>query len=307
MLYLLHGYNGDQDYFKGLYDLAGVMDELITSGQIQPMIVATPNATNNLGGSFYTNSPEFNGQSYAGRMQDFITNEVVHVVDSVFNTKTDRLHRGLAGHSMGGYGAVKLAMLRNDLFGSAASMSGVLVMQGVLPMLPVVFAENGFTPGDTAAFYRITPGPGKRLTDMMFAMASAFSPHDPANPDTSVAHRFTTNQFAGYVDLPFNVLGEIDSTVWMNHWMTNDVTAIFASGAAGVFDSTALYFDAGDHDDLGLNQQAAIFDELVTGAGKTHTFQIYSGFDDFYAADHVSMISERVKEVAKFSDRAFNR
>jgi pimeloyl-ACP methyl ester carboxylesterase len=317
VLYLLHGYGGNHNYFRGLYDLADLMDELINSNQIDPMIVVTPNATNKLGGSFYTNSPDFgSGQSYAGRMQDFITDEVIHVIDSVFNTQPDRQHRGVAGHSMGGYGAVKLAILRNDLFASAASMSGPLTFWGSYPtdssfagifaLIPAVFQENGFTPGDTAAFYRITPSPQKRLTSMMFAMASAFSPHDPANTDTSYAHYFDADPGTEHVDLPFDVNGQLAPSIW-NLWMTNDVAAIF-NVMYGVFDSTALYVDCGNQDDLYLHIHAQIFNQLALSKGVTDiVYRPYSGFEDFYAADHTTLIAERIKEVAKFHNAAFNQ
>lgn len=315
VVYLLHGYGGNHNYFKGLYGLSEVMDELINSGQVSPMIVVTPNAINNLGGSFYTNSPDFGtGQSYAGRMQDFITDEVVHIVDSVYNTMPIRTERGIAGHSMGGYGAVKLAMLRNDLFGAAASMSGPLTFWGTYPadtsfpgimaLMPAMFAENGFTPGDPATFYRITPGTGKRVTNMMFAMGAAFTPHDQANADTSYAHRFNTNQFAGYIDLPFDVNGQLVSSVW-DIWRANDVLTIFATGGAGVFDSTALYIDAGDADDLGLQYHARIFHGALGLI--PHTYEEYPGFNNDLQADHTTLISERLKKVAKFYSDYFNR
>jgi S-formylglutathione hydrolase FrmB len=324
-LYLLHGYGGDHEYFKGLFNIGDIMDELITSGQIKPMIIAMPNATNNLGGSFYTDSYEpGTNQVYAGRMQYFITDEVVHVVDSLFNTKKDREHRGIAGHSMGGYGALKLAMLRNDLFGSASSMSGPIDFWGKYPdttflgiasLMPAVFQENQFIPGDTAAFYAISPGSGKRITNFMFAMASAFTPHDPTNPDTSYMHRFTTGQFSGALDLPFDVNGRlaVDSTaaypipLW-SKWMANDVTAILTQLPAGFLSSTDIYVDAGDHDDLYMQYQALVF-SAVAAATNPRTFysEIYSGSSGFYAADHMSMISERLKKVVKFHNVTFNR
>jgi pimeloyl-ACP methyl ester carboxylesterase len=321
VLYLLHGYGGSHTYFKGLYDLGDVMDELINSGQIEPMIVATPNATNNLGGSFYTNSDTIaDGRSFAGHMQDFITNEVVHIVDSVFNTIPDRAHRGIAGHSMGGYGALKLAMLRNDMFGSAASMSAPLAFwgsnpvspdfDGILEFLPVMFGENGFNPldtviaGDTAAFYRITPGPGKRITNMMFAMGAAFSPHDPADTDTSYSHYFNTGLFDGRIDLPFDVRGQLVDAVWIE-WMANDVTSLFALGLGGVFDSTALYVDAGTDDDLVLDIQAQIFAQVAGAA--LDQFEIYPGVPNLYPASHTGLIHERLKKVVKFHDGAFGQ
>jgi S-formylglutathione hydrolase FrmB len=296
------------------------MDEMISSGQIDPMIVVTPNATNNLGGGFYTNSPVMsNGRYYGGRMQDFVADEVVHIIDSVYNTIPNRAHRGISGHSMGGYGAVRLALQRNELFGSVSSMSAPLafagqgtsdtaLFNGLWELMPMVYFENGFTPGNVSAFYNITPAPSKRLTSMMFAMAAAFSPRDPTDPDTNYAHRFSTRGFAGYIKLPFDVNGQLVSSIWDSLWMANDVTAmlLMQPGLLGVFDSTALYVDAGAEDDLGLNYHAQVF-AGVAGAA-VDQFEIYPGIGGgLYPADHFALISERLKKVAKFHDNAFGQ
>lgn len=319
VLYLLHGYGGDDTYYKGLYSVGNILDDMINSGEIQPMIVVTPDASNQFGGSFYTNSPEVGGRSFAGNMESFVTTDVVDYVDSTYYTLADRHHRGISGHSMGGYGAVKLAMLHNNLFGSASSMSGPLAFWGGMPydssftglfeLINYVFAENGGAPNDTLdTFHRITPGPGKRLTNMMFAMASAFSPHDPANPDHTYAHFYRTIMSTGYVDLPFDSSGAPVIAVWQN-WMANDVAAIAASGLAGVFapDSTPLYIDAGDRDDLGFQFQAQAFDSLLTLSGISHTFAIYSGGGGPYIADHTMLIATRIREVLKFHNEVFKR
>jgi len=309
VLYLLHGYGGDHTYFKGLFDVGSIMDELISTGEIEPMIIVTPNATNNLGGSFYTNSPDFGtGQSYAGRMQDFITEEVVAIIDSVYNTVADRAHRGVAGHSMGGYGAIKLAMLRNDMFGSASVMSAPLMFQPrgltdttLMALMPGVWQENGFAPGDTAAFYRITPGTGKRLTNMMFALAVSFSPHNPVDPDTSFAHRFAALGFVGYADLPFDVNGQVAPSVWA-YWLANDIATIYDSMYT-VFDNTPLYVDCGQVDQLLFQGQASAFYRVASAS--IDEFEIYPSIDDLYAADHTTLIAERLRRVLSFHDNAF--
>ncbi len=317
VLYLLHGYGGDHTLFKGVFGLAETVDELVNSGQIEPMIVVTPDASNKLGGSFYTNSyiPD-SSQSFSGLFQDYITNEVVPLIDSIFHTIADRQHRGIAGHSMGGYGAVKIGMLRNDLFSSVASMSGHLAFMGAYPdesnpyalglltLMPAMQAENGFVPGDLTSFYSIAPGPGKDLTNMMFAMAAAFTPHDPADPDTTYAHVFTVAGFTGHVDLPFDVNGELVMPLW-NLWMAHDITALFSAGYGAVFDNTDLYIDCGEQDDLLLQYQALVFADSAGAA--IDQFEIYSGFEDIFDPDHSTFVAERLREVIKFHDSSFNQ
>jgi S-formylglutathione hydrolase FrmB len=57
---------------------------------------------------------------------DYIRRDVVHYVDSTYRTMADRDHRGIAGLSMGGYGAVSLALEYPGVWSAAASHSGVL-------------------------------------------------------------------------------------------------------------------------------------------------------------------------------------
>lgn len=57
---------------------------------------------------------------------DYIARDLVSYVDSHYRTISDRRHRGIAGLSMGGYGAMTLALAYPDVFGAAASHSGVL-------------------------------------------------------------------------------------------------------------------------------------------------------------------------------------
>ncbi|MBA3557623.1 MAG: prolyl oligopeptidase family serine peptidase [Gemmatimonadaceae bacterium] len=76
---------------------------------------------------------------------DYIARDLVAHVDSTYRTIPDRSHRGIAGLSMGGYGAVALALQYPDVFAAAASHSGVLspLYGGPRPFsLPVRYATD---------------------------------------------------------------------------------------------------------------------------------------------------------------------
>lgn len=60
------------------------------------------------------------------RYESYLVHDVVSFVDSAYRTLRDRKHRGLGGLSMGGYGAVAIALSHPDLFSAAVSHSGVL-------------------------------------------------------------------------------------------------------------------------------------------------------------------------------------
>ena len=57
---------------------------------------------------------------------DYIARDLVSYIDAHYRTRADRAHRGIAGLSMGGYGAVTLAVGYPDVFSAAASHSGVV-------------------------------------------------------------------------------------------------------------------------------------------------------------------------------------
>lgn len=60
------------------------------------------------------------------RYDEYIARDVVRYVDSTYRTRADRNNRGIGGLSMGGYGAISLALRFPEVFGAAASHSGVV-------------------------------------------------------------------------------------------------------------------------------------------------------------------------------------
>lgn len=120
-LYLLHGYSSrPAAWVKGEYQemhLQAEMDSLIAKGIAKEMIVVVPNGRNAYLGSFYSNSV------VSGNWEDFVYRDVVQYVDGKYRTLARSSSRGIAGHSMGGYGAFMLAMKHPDVFGAVYSMS----------------------------------------------------------------------------------------------------------------------------------------------------------------------------------------
>lgn len=136
--YYLHGLSGSESDWMSLADIDIVADSLIARG-MPPLILVMPDGDD----GWYTNwvvqrgyeecaRNAANGRAAATfcvetpRYDDYIAGDLVRHVDSTYRTLSDRRHRGIAGLSMGGYGAVMLALSHPDLFGAAASHSGVL-------------------------------------------------------------------------------------------------------------------------------------------------------------------------------------
>ncbi len=102
VLYLLHGFTGSPESWTGNsydgFNIQKTMDMLIEYGWAQEMIIVMPDAHNVYQGSWYVDSPA------TGNWETFITQELIQYVDTHYRTIPDRRSRGIAGHSMGGWG-----------------------------------------------------------------------------------------------------------------------------------------------------------------------------------------------------------
>jgi S-formylglutathione hydrolase FrmB len=112
VLYLLHGYGGNAKTWIGIKpNLPQIADE-------KGMIFVCPDGKN----SWYWDSPL--NPSY--RYETFISSELVKYIDEHYKTIADRKGRAITGLSMGGHGALWLAIRHQDVFGAAGSTSGGL-------------------------------------------------------------------------------------------------------------------------------------------------------------------------------------
>ncbi|MEA2278679.1 MAG: hypothetical protein QOC78_3639 [Solirubrobacteraceae bacterium] len=121
VLYLLHPPRGRPDDYVTRGDLDYAADTLIARHAIQPMLLVIPDGRT----ARFGDDTEW-ANADAGRYEDFVV-DVVHQVDARFATRADRAHRGIAGLSEGGYGALNIALHRLDLFSVAQSWSGYFV------------------------------------------------------------------------------------------------------------------------------------------------------------------------------------
>ncbi|ADV81184.1 alpha/beta hydrolase [Terriglobus saanensis] len=140
-VYLPAGYDGSQkrypviyflpspfDNFRAIFDSMGaqaVLDRAIADGTIGKFLFVTVDMTTPLGSSWYVNS------SATGNWEDFMVQELVPYVDANFRTLPTRDSRGIAGHFMGGYGAIRFGMKYPQIFGSVYALHPVGTGSGV--------------------------------------------------------------------------------------------------------------------------------------------------------------------------------
>ncbi len=118
VLYFLHGLNENEMRWstRGQTDIK--LDKMIAESKLGEFIVAVPFGAV----SFYTNK-----RNGAEPWEDAIVTEFIPHIESSYRVNATRNTRGISGISMGGYGALKIAMKHPDIFGSVSAHSAVLL------------------------------------------------------------------------------------------------------------------------------------------------------------------------------------
>ena len=119
VVYVLHGTGDSERSYPKAGRVEATMDALIASGAIVPMIVVMPDARR----SWYVNSAEVGG---AGDYETAIVRDLTRHIDGTYPVVAMRASRFITGHSMGGFGALRLAFKFPARFGAAAAMSAAL-------------------------------------------------------------------------------------------------------------------------------------------------------------------------------------
>jgi S-formylglutathione hydrolase FrmB len=260
VVYVLHGYAYDPDrWVHG--------DAIAESAQIafdkgaREMILVFPNARNAFDGSMYSNSVT------TGNFEDFIAYDLPHYIDSHYRTLADRASRGLAGHSMGGYGAARIGMKHPDMFGALYIMS------------PCCMSPRDAGPIDPANQARLAairaPAEVSALPFMLkaqLAVAAAWSPN-PANPPL-------------YLDLP--VKGGAVSPEVLAKWAANAPLAFVDQYIGNLKQYRAIGIDVGDQD--GLKTDTVKLHDILDSYHVANSFELYAG-------DHANRVRTRIPDV----------
>lgn len=116
VLYLLHGLGGNERDWLNIGKIRQTADALIAKGDIPPLAIVMPDA----GNSWYVDSPAH------GPVASALLEDLFPYVEETHGLRSDSDGRLVAGLSMGGYGALRLAILHPDRFRGAASLSGAI-------------------------------------------------------------------------------------------------------------------------------------------------------------------------------------
>jgi enterochelin esterase family protein len=251
---------------------------LAAARRMPPAILALPDCMTSLGGSQYLDSPA------TGDYETHLCEELLPLADRELRTIPAREARGILGKSSGGYGALRLAMRRGDLFGAAASHSGDCYFEYChLRDFPMA-ADAVRRAGGLRPFLRKVRSSEKpRNEDMIalltVAMAACYSPQRN-NSKRKKNPRGRSLRF----DLPFDEeTGEIRDAVF-ERWLPNDPVRMVENPrhADALRKLRLLFLDCGTRDQWYLHLGLRIFASRLKR--KKIRF-VHEEFDD----DHMSI------------------
>jgi enterochelin esterase-like enzyme len=126
VLYLLHGApGGERDWFS-----AGKADQsantLIALGKIPELILVAPDGNGRPGAT----SEWGNSFDHHQNIETYVAIDLVKYVDQKYRTLAEAAYRGIGGLSMGGFGAMNIAVHHPDIFGLVISLGGYYRAEG---------------------------------------------------------------------------------------------------------------------------------------------------------------------------------
>jgi len=256
VVYFLHGYNSQAEGTVAWTKMEE-RHKAAMAATGREFIVVAPDSDTLLHGSMYSDSVT------VGNFETFTAKELVRYIDSHYRTIARRDSRGLFGHSMGGYGTLRLGMKHPDVFSAIYAMN------------PCCLMPRPFTAEEGRKYERLTPETLKKAdfgAQTTWAVAVTWSPN-PSKPPF-------------YADMATKD-GVVDPLV-LAKWSANAPVAMVPQYLPALRSMTAIGMDTGDKDFVHTDDEAMHAELLKFGI--RHDWELYEG-------DHGNRVSERLEKV----------
>ena len=237
-------------------------ERAIVEGRVPPALLVAPDCTTKFGGSQYLDS------SVQGPYQRYLVEEIVPYVDANYRTIPERAARAVAGHSSGGFGALRLAIDRPEVFARYGSHAADSAFEAsIRPMFTSVAITLNRAGGLTAFVERFEArglsGPGDFEAVMTIATAIAYAP-EPEAPYPHIA-------------LPFELetARPIDAR-WVR-WTRHDPCVLLRADPQAMRDAERVFVDAGDRDEHGLQFGAREIARELENRGVNVRYEPFEG------------------------------
>ena len=274
VFFLLHGYTAnhqswvrDDDPDQNIVEL---MDIWLKEKKVREMILVMPNSYNKLRGSFYTNSEA------TGNWGDAIAKDLTGYIDNTYRTLKQPESRSIAGHSMGGFGAMVIGMLYPEVFGCIAGMAGVYNYNRWIHGFQ---SYNISIPKDIAGF-----NSSDFLIQATIAMCAAFVP----NPDKPPF----------YCDFP-SISSEHTSRKINNKFLQYHIPTMVDRYIETLMSRREIFIDCGTEDELCITDARELHEKL-NQLNVRHTYQEFAGDHNSHVMASIGKVLESFSKVLAF-------
>ena len=267
VIYVLHGYLGSAG---SLTNMKPTLDFMIRKDRIKEMIVVFVDGNNKFRGSYYHNSETI------GDYETYISSDLVEHIDANYRTIAHRNSRGITGYSMGGFGAMHLALKYPETFGAVVGQAGFGYNMDTGWMKSIAFVN----PNDWADFYGLG-----WMTQMTFAYAAAACP----NPDRPPF----------FLDKPYErVDGKTEAVaeVWERFVNSDVVHGTLPRYVQQPLRLNGIMVVHGTGDGITPVSQARDLDKLMTDLGIEHVYNEHGGGHDFIASTSLQFLSDHLSD-----------
>ena len=255
VVYLIHGHAGTAGNWYAVPEFVEALDGMVGDGLVDPFILVEPDA------SCMPWAPDLpypfpchlTDSELTGNHETSLIEDLIPWIDSSYRTADDRDHRYIFGRSAGGYGAARIALRHPDVFGGLGLQVGMIALEVVQYLLPMLLAEY---PGEPP--YDFNPRAGS-ASFMVFSWCAALTPN-------------LSNQ-SWQVDLIVDENGSLLTDVWdrfVAQSPTRWATELASSG--GELD---IFMDGGEND--AFLPFTTVFAAALDALDLPYTIEVYDG------------------------------
>lgn len=244
VVYYLPGFGGSPGSYINNSNIWSTFAQKIAD-EIKPVILVVVDGRTRWAGSQYLNS------AAQGNYEDYLCDEIVGAVEAKYPAPTHGVARLIAGHSSGGFGALRLGSSRQKLFQAVIALSPDSDFStSHLPLVTV----PGVTNVPLAAIKKIAAGlsPVPKDGDLIYALAlsAAYAPRGHFHP--------------GEFDWLYDAKGNFRNDVWQR-WLDNDPLTVVQRDIHAFGLGQVIYLDGAARDEYSANIGARkIYEVLLT-------------------------------------------
>jgi S-formylglutathione hydrolase FrmB len=249
VVYYLPGYGNSADNFIQNSNVWLKFTQTIAD-EITPVVLVIVDGKTRWGGSQYLNS------TAQGNYEDYVCDEIVSAVEARHPAATNGVRRIIAGHSSGGFGALRLGSSRQKLFDAVIALSpdsdfptSHLPLVKVAAVTNVPLAEIGKIAAGKS------PVPEDGDLDYALGLSAAYAPRGISHP--------------GEFEWLYDAQGNFREEIWQR-WLANDPLVIVRKNPDTFAAGQAIYLEGATQDEFSANLGARkIFDVLRSRPART--------------------------------------